>query len=269
MAAVGIRLRSVGDDVRIASATDATTPADITNTPSASTGQHDPLATATISDVAPNGTATTSTDPTRPAMNGNSTREQRYQELLRSAPPNSPSQVQIPTPPAGSGEKPSFLQRVASAIGLTEKKPTTTPPPAAPAAPRPGQQSPQQNQQQPGRSNDRDPEQPAKAVEEKDPESDTTPPQLLGLQFNPLQVQDGETTTLSIQAQDDLSGIRTISGVIANPTGATVSGFAAQLDPDSNRYIARIVVPKDAAEGNWHIKYLTMADRASNTVNLS
>ena len=220
--------------------------------------------TATIAELQPDGTPVTGT-PVGTTTRAGSSREQRYEELLRSAPPTSPSQVNIPVPP-NAGEKPSFLQRVASAIGLSEKKQPTTPPPPAPAPPRPTQSS-----QGSSRSSDREPgEQPTrKPVEEADPESDTLAPQLLGMQFNPAQVQDGETTTLSIQAQDDLSGIRTISGVIANPAGATVSGFAAQLEPETNRYVARIIVPKDAAEGNWHIKYLTMSDRASNSVNLS
>lgn len=230
-----------------------------------------------VTSLAPNATAATGSiveiDTTQVAAStpsNNSTRDQRYQELLRNAPPTSPSQVQIPTPPPGSGEKPTIMQRIAGALGLGSEKKTGTPP-AAPAPPRPSQQqaSSQQQPQRPSQSEQPKSNEPQKPVEERDPESDTVPPQLIGLQFNPPQVQDGETTVLTITAQDDLSGIRTISGVIANPTGATVSGFAAQLEPESQRYVARITVPKDAAEGNWHIKYLTMSDKASNQVNLA
>jgi hypothetical protein len=220
--------------------------------------------TGTIVDTAANASA--------PAATPNaslSAREQRYQELLRSSPP---APVQLPTPPKPAAEKPSFLKRVANAIGLgddKEKKPTG-PAPRAPVPPRPsqqqaGNQQSNQNQQQA----DNKPKDPGKPAEEADPESDTRAPQLIGLEFMPRQVQDGETTTLTITAQDDLSGIRTISGVIANPSGATANGFAAQRELETNRFVAKVVVPKDAAEGNWHIKYLTMTDNASNSVSLA
>jgi hypothetical protein len=205
--------------------------------------------------------------PARSTTNATS-RGQRYEDLLRSSPPPG---VTIPTPPKPA-EKQSLLQRVASAIGLgEEKKAVSAPPPPAPRAPRPSNRLPQQASQS-GSSNQTQssaPESKANPAEESDAESDTRPPQLAGLEFMPNQVQDGETTVLAISANDDLSGIRTISGVIGNPAGATAGGFSAQLDPDSNRFLARIVIPKDAAEGSWHIKYLTMSDNASNSVHLA
>jgi hypothetical protein len=253
--AVWLRLRSVESTSRIVTATDVSTPADATASTPGYADPADPLATATMAEADPvTGKAVAST------TNGMSTREQRYQELLRSAPP---APAQVPAPPAA--EK-SLLQRMASAIGLGgENRKPAGPAPNAPQPPRP---LPAQQQQQASNKTPQAAE-PKKPAEELDPESDTRPPQLVNLQFNPPQVQDGEVTTLYINAQDDLSGIRTISGVIANPTGATVSGFAAQLEPETNRYTARIVVPKDAAEGNWHIKYLTMSDKAANQVNLA
>lgn len=217
--------------------------------------------TGTIVDTVANASA-----PAATTNAGASTREQRYQELLRSSPP---AAVPAATP-LKPAEKPSLFRRVATAIGLGDDKPKKAAAPA-PRGPAPQRPSPQQarNQQQNPQQADKKPNEPAQPVEEGDLESDTRPPQLIGLEFTPRQVQDGESTTLAITAQDDLSGIRTISGVIANPSGATVNGFAAQREPETNRYVARIVIPKDAAEGNWHIKYLSMADNASNSVNLA
>jgi hypothetical protein len=253
-----MRLRSVQSTATIAPATGVSAPADVTASASGYEQPDDSLATATVAEADPatgKAVAQTSTGP--------STREQRYQELLRSAPPPAPAQAAQPA----AAEKPSILQRMASAVGLGDRKPAG-PATASPPPPRP---MPAQQQQQQQQASNKAPENetPRKPAEELDPESDTRPPQLVNLQFNPSQVQDGEVTTLYINAQDDLSGIRTISGVVANPTGATVSGFAAQLEPEKNRYVARIAVPKDAAEGNWHIKYLTMSDKAANSVNLS
>lgn len=215
--------------------------------------------------------ATSAPTPATTGTRGASSRDQRYQELLRSAPP-APALIQTPPKQA---EKPSLLQRVATAIGLGEEKKTPAgPAPAAPRPPRPSQRQQQQQAQQSGSSQNQNPPSSTDPkntppVEEADAESDTRPPQLLGLQFLPNQVKDGETTTLAVMAQDDMSGIRTISGVIANPSGVTVNGFAAQREGDTNRYVAKILVPPDAAEGDWHIKYLSMSDNASNQVNLT
>jgi hypothetical protein len=102
----------------------------------------------------------------------------------------------------------------------------------------------------------------------QDKSSDTQPPQLVAISFNPPQVHDGEETLLAVQAIDDLSGIRSISGTIVAPSGA-VQGFACQHELDGDRYIARITVPKDAAEGVWRVNYLSLIDNASNSATLS
>ena len=256
--AVIIRLQAAREDV-------ATTPSAAVPESVTAPADRPPLApgasTGTIAEV---WSATASA--TAPTATGANTREQRYQDLLRSgspAPAQPPAAV-APTPAQPVPERKPPAARPAPATSTAaERRPA--PAPVATPAPAPARQTPQQPQR-PAYPGDRREDNPP---EEADPESDTRPPQLLGMQFNPPLVQDGETTTLAINAQDDLSGIRTISGVIANPAGATVSGFAAQLEAETNRYVARIVVPKDAAEGNWHIKYLTLADKASNSVNLA
>ncbi|HEX9162777.1 MAG TPA: hypothetical protein VF980_13815 [Thermoanaerobaculia bacterium] len=102
------------------------------------------------------------------------------------------------------------------------------------------------------------------STQPKDPNSDTQPPQIVSISFSPAQVQDGQETVLTIQATDDLSGIRSISGTIASPSGA-VQGFALQRDQQiADLYTSRVPVPKDAAEGVWRINYLSLVDNASN-----
>lgn len=103
---------------------------------------------------------------------------------------------------------------------------------------------------------------------EKDPSSDTTPPQVLAIQFTPPQVRDGEETLLTVSAMDDLSGVRTISGSIISPSGG-LQGFALQREGDTQRYISRVVIPKDSPEGIWRVNYLNLADNASNTLALT
>ncbi|HEX7676939.1 MAG TPA: hypothetical protein VF713_02360, partial [Thermoanaerobaculia bacterium] len=102
-----------------------------------------------------------------------------------------------------------------------------------------------------------------------DPNSDTTPPQLLSIGFDPPQVQDGGDTTLIITATDDLSGIRGISGTLTSPNGKAVQGFAQQRDGETMRYLSRIHIPEKAEEGIWKVSFLTMSDMATNSVTLS
>ena len=103
----------------------------------------------------------------------------------------------------------------------------------------------------------------------KDPNSDSLPPQLISVQFVPAQVQDGEESTIIITAVDDLSGIRGISGTMASPTGKALQGFATQREGDTNRYVGRVVIAKNAEEGLWKASFINMSDNASNSVTLS
>jgi hypothetical protein len=102
----------------------------------------------------------------------------------------------------------------------------------------------------------------------KDETSDSTAPQLASIMFTPPQVGDGEETMLIVQATDDLSGVRSVSGTITAPSGA-VQGFACQREGDTNRYIARVLVPKEAAEGVWSVSYLNLMDNASNAAAIT
>ena len=143
-------------------------------------------------------------------------------------------------------------------------------PPAREAA-QPQQSSATQREQssQPQPENSRADRDPAETPRDpNDPTSDSMPPQLATIHFTPPQIMDGEETVLMIQATDDLSGIRSISGTIIAPSGA-VQGFACQRDADTNRYIARVIVPKDAAEGKWAVNYLNLMDNASNATALT
>ena len=215
-----------------------------------------PAETGTIVDV--NTGAETSTNSA--AL----TRQQRYNELLRNPPPAAPT---APAPP-----KESFLDRVvnpiASALGMNRAKPQSANANPAKAAAQPG--ASQQQQQARGNENpsaDRSAEQ-KPPREEQDPETDVAPPQLMGAEFVPAQVQDNGETMLAAFVTDNLSGVRSVSGVIASPSGA-LQGFACQREGEGDRFVARIKIPPDAAEGEWSVKYLTLSDNANNSVNIN
>lgn len=188
-----------------------------------------------------------------------SSRAQRYNELLRAAPP---------VPPAAKPKEPSLLDRVvapiASALGMTKPKPQPTRTAQASVPPR--ESIPQRSDPSNRSGSGTEPSQQQR--QEEDPDTDLVAPQLITAEFNPPEIRDGETTTFAAVVNDNRSGVRSVSGVITSPSGS-LQGFAATREGETNRYLARITVPADAADGLWVVKYLTLTDNASNTVNLN
>ncbi|MEA2337920.1 MAG: hypothetical protein QOE82_1927 [Thermoanaerobaculia bacterium] len=200
--------------------------------------------------------ATTTSVPVTTSSSTATTRAQRFRELLAlGAPPAAnPAQTsaqQQPQPkapvppPKPQGMIAKLLQPVVNAFR-----------PTAPAASvsQPGQQ-PNQPKTPP--------------VDPKDPNSDTVPPQLLSIAFDPPTVQDGGDTTLIVTATDDLSGIRGISGTLTSPNGKAVQGFAQQREGETMRYTSRIHIAEKAEDGIWKVSFLTLSDMATNSVTLS
>jgi hypothetical protein len=229
-------------------------------------------ADSTIVNVAPDGSPLQENSSTPVAgERGLSAREQRYNELLRSAPPAAPSSASVA--PATTAAEPSLLSRVvapiADALGIDRARPSNVP-----VASRPQQQARTQPEarREPSESQSdsstKEPESPREPKKEIDPDTDEAPPTLMGAEFLPAQVQDGEETTLALLVTDNLSGVRSVSGVIASPSGG-LQGFSARNEGGTSRYLARILIPKKAAEGIWSVRYVTLTDNASNNVNLN
>ena len=154
--------------------------------------------------------------------------------------------------------KPSMIARVLAPLARVFAPAS---PAAHPTAPTPGMQS--------SASGQSSSQQASQKQEAKDPNSDTTPPQLISAEFSPPQVQDGDNVSVIITATDDLSGIRGVSGTISSPTGKALQGFATQREGDTNRYVGHIAIAKNAEQGLWKISFINMSDNASNSVTLS
>jgi hypothetical protein len=255
--ALMVRVRSYTVKTATEAATSSTTMA-TASAKSGSTGPHatfEPLPAdtpATTSSSVP--VATTSS----PAA---STRAQRFRELLAAS-------ISAIAPSAA----PAAAQQL-----MPQPKPTPPPPQTRPPAPVSRQPNGPRNpmspvggnaggSNQPGSSNSTEKKTP---VDPKDPNSDTTPPQLLSISFDPPQIQDGGDTLLIVNATDDLSGIRGISGTLTSPNGKAVQGFAQQREGETTRYTSRIHIPEKAEEGFWKVSFLTMSDMATNSVTLN
>ena len=246
-----LRTLSVAEELNQPQIADAATG---TSIPAENSNADSQLATSTIVDVQADGSATTGTAAAR-------AREQRYQELLRSAPPGAPSGTPSPATPAPRPPPqapPSLVDRIvkpiANALNPSRSKPA---PQAMASQPRPTPP----DQPSGGDTTTADPQ------GERDADSDVAPPRLLAAEFTPPQVQDGEITSFAATVTDDLAGVRGVSGVVVSPSGAQ-QGFACQREGDV-RFVARITVPREAAEGVWTVKYLTLSDNAGNTANLN
>ncbi len=190
-------------------------------------------------------------------------RERRFNELLRAAPPGS-SSTPAAAAVAPSAAKPSLLDRVvapiANALGINTPRPQrATPSPQAQPQQRPSESRPSSSSSQQTEPERRDPD---------DPDTDTIPPQLMAAEFTPAQVADGQETVFGAVVNDNLSGVRSVSGVIASPSGS-MQGFACTREGETNRFVARINVPDNAPAGVWVVKYLTLMDNASNSINLN
>jgi hypothetical protein len=195
--------------------------------------------------------ASSSTTPS-----ASSARAQRFRELLAlgapkttpAALPSVPPQVKAAPEPAPTKPQSAIVRLPQPIVNGFKPMPSTTV--------QPGQQPPGSKPNTP--TND-----------PRDPNSDTLPPQLLSVNFDPPQVQDGGDSNLVIVATDDLSGIRGISGTLTSPNGKAVQGFAQLREGETTRYVSRIHIPEKAEEGIWKISFLTMSDMATNSVTLS
>jgi hypothetical protein len=248
--ALGFRIRSYRE-------MQAAAPAAVETT--ASRGPAVSVATAPVAEetgtIVPAQTTTIAPQPASAAL----TREQRYQELLAMG--NTPEAAAVKT--AAESQEAAKPSQKSPTVTPRLLKPTVN----APASnARPAAQPP--TVQHTTTSGPDSASRPANE-EPADPDSDTVPPQLLAIEFSPSQVHDGEETTLIISARDNLSGIRGISGTLTSPTGKALQGFAQQRQGETDRYVSRITIPKDAEEGTWKISFLNLSDLATNMTTLS
>jgi hypothetical protein len=182
--------------------------------------------------------------------------------------PRSGASPRTATKPAPQPQpQPSIISRVLAPIARVIAPATQ----AKPAATQTSQQPPQissSSSQTPTSSRGPD-KQTDKPTDPKDPNSDSTPPQLMSVEFSPAQIEDGQQTQVVILASDDISGVRGISGTISSPSGKALQGFATQREGDTNRYVATVTIAKNAEQGIWKISFINMSDNASNSVTLS
>ncbi len=100
---------------------------------------------------------------------------------------------------------------------------------------------------------------------EAEPGSDRTPPLLHAFRFDPPVVEGGSVTTLTVQASDDQSGVKSFRGEIRSPNGLATLWFGSQDSGNGIVSTLTIALPLEAETGVWYVSWISMIDGADNS----
>ena len=103
-------------------------------------------------------------------------------------------------------------------------------------------------------------------VDGEEGSSDHTPPVLEFLRFDPPAVEGGDVTTLTIQASDDLSGVKSFSGEVRSPNGLATLPFWAQVAGTGTTFTFPLTIPREAESGVWYVSWISITDGADNAL---
>ena len=166
-------------------------------------------------------------------------------------------------PVPGASARPPLESAGATPGGLR------APAPGQPGAAAPGAVNAPSSPSAPETESDDDSDTPDESVPEEDDGStaDNTPPVLEGLRFDPPEVQGGSVVTLTVQASDTKSGLKSIRGEIRSPNRSAVLSFGSYSLVPGNVFTFPITLPSTAQTGTWYVAWISLTDGAAN-VNL-
>lgn len=107
------------------------------------------------------------------------------------------------------------------------------------------------------------PENKSSAQEESDEESDTTPPSLERIWFQPSTVEAGGSTLLTAMVRDDRAGVARIWGRIVSPSSHADRSFS-MTRIDDGLFQSTLTIPERVEAGRWIIASVGMVDAANN-----
>lgn len=96
-------------------------------------------------------------------------------------------------------------------------------------------------------------------------DSDGVPPEVTAVYFNPVDVYGGEIVQVTVEAEDDKSGVARIHGVLLSPSKHARLSFSCQNEGETNTFSGSLTLPEDAESGYWTLEYLRAIDEAKNT----
>ena len=95
-------------------------------------------------------------------------------------------------------------------------------------------------------------------------DSDNVPPQVTAVYLDPSQVYGGDRVQVTVEADDDKSGVGRIYGVLISPSKNARLSFVCRNEPESNIFNGYVSIPEDSESGYWSLQYLRAEDEARN-----
>jgi hypothetical protein len=95
-------------------------------------------------------------------------------------------------------------------------------------------------------------------------DSDNVPPEVTAVYVSPLEVDGGGSVQVTVEAEDDKSGVARISGVFMSPSKHARLSFSCSNEGEPNLFYGNLTIPEDAESGQWTLESLQAQDEARN-----
>jgi hypothetical protein len=95
-------------------------------------------------------------------------------------------------------------------------------------------------------------------------DSDNVPPEVIAVYLTPFEVDGGGRVQVTVEAEDDKSGVARISGVLMSPSKHARLSFSCRNEGEINMFHGYFILPEDAESGHWTLEYLRAQDEARN-----
>ena len=99
--------------------------------------------------------------------------------------------------------------------------------------------------------------------------SDSEPPELISIRFVPGEILPGKEAEVVVQAVDNLSGVKSIFGVMKSPSENAMVSFSCPLLNSDGTFTGVVKIPDHAEAGKWFLRSMRVTDKVFNTQNYS
>ena len=97
--------------------------------------------------------------------------------------------------------------------------------------------------------------------------SDAEAPELIAIRFDPQIAQPDQEVIVKVQAVDNLSGVKSVFGILKSPSNTAMVSFSCAIMQDDGTFQGSFVVPEHAEAGEWKVKNIRLTDVVHNSQN--
>ena len=98
-------------------------------------------------------------------------------------------------------------------------------------------------------------------------EADTTPPIFNNISVDEKSVTTGDAVLITVDASDDISGIKNITVIYNAPSGSATKSVSLNKDIDG-KYRGSIIIGQNDAVGVWKVNLIGIYDNVGNVMNV-